>query len=139
MKLIVNCSPSRIQGYKILTQLSDREVSPLYAVLTRFTVNLQSVSFVLVEDPWAVTRLDSASLDQLEKSARIVKIRCMFPSVTFYESVYCQSQISTITFEGDNYLHIELEGFAHIHCLYALVKIEVFSDSDYSSRTLCHF
>ena len=109
----------------------------MYARMTRFTVNLQSVSFVLAEVPWAEIMSDSATQKRLEDSARIIKVRCTFPTVTFYESVCCLPTISKLTFEDEGgLLYVELEDFAQIVCQYAVVKIEKLTVEDYSIWTL---
>ena len=141
MRFVVDCSPKRIDGYDQLIKLNNREINPFCARMTRFTFNLHSVSFELVEIPWSEN--GSASLynrlppELLQKNARIIKVRCSTATVSFSDLAHCLPQFNNIIFyEANDMLYVELEYYARISCYKAIVRVGEYSYNDYSAWTL---
>ena len=109
---------SRLEGVDTLTQM---RLFPEETVsfISRFSFNLKSVSFVLVEAPteWGMT--------QGRDTVRIVKVRCINPRVDFIHYSHCMMRIDRLTFDASpDDAYVDLEGFAHIRCEKVIVKVE---------------
>ena len=109
---------SRLVGVDALTQM---RLYPEETVsfISRFSFNLKSVSFVLVEAPteWG--------MKQGRDTVRIVKVRCINPRVDFIHYSHCMMRIDRLTFDtSPEDAYVDLEGFAHIRCEKVIVKVE---------------
>ena len=109
---------SRIEG---LNSLSQKRLFPEETTtrLIRFSFNLRSVSFVLVEAPteWGLSRG--------RDTMRIVKVRCINPIVEFISYARCLPQIGRLTFDASpNEAYVDVDGFAHIRCEKVIVNEE---------------
>jgi hypothetical protein len=141
MKFIVDCSPKRIDGYHDLIKLNNREINPFCARMTRFTFNLHSVSFELVEVPWSENGLASVLRryppELLHENARVVKVRCVAATVFFSDFAHCLPQFNDIYFyEANDSLYVELENYARIHCNKAIVRVEEYTNDSSSVWSL---
>lgn len=122
MKLRINCSPKKIDGYHELMGINNREFNRLCTRMTRFTFNLHSASFELIEVPGGDEM--RAIILKGEKSL-VVKIRCDYPFVYFDRYGSCLPTIQNIDIyeEGKNVI-VELEGYAHIVCSHIKARVE---------------
>ena len=137
MKYVLNCSPKEIEGYQGLIDLNRREINPFYVRMTRLTFNLRTVSFELVEVPRVEVGFEKMSPDLIQDNARVIKIRCVYPSVTFDELAHCLPSFNEIRFyEQNDGLIVELEKYAQIHCSKAIVRVEKCVAEDYSVWSL---
>ena len=109
---------SRFEGLDGLTQMRLYPEETLTR-LVRFTFNLKSVSFILVEMP------TEFGLRQGRDTARIIKVRCIHPVVEFIHYARCLPRIGRLTFDATpDDAYVDLDGFAHIRCEKVIVKEE---------------
>ncbi len=122
MRIHVNCSPKKIDGYNELMKISNREFHQFWTRMTRFTFNLHSASFELMEVPGGDEM--RAFILAGEKTI-VVKIRCDSPSVYFDRYGSCLPTIHNIDIydEGKNVI-VDLEGYAHIVCSHVKARVE---------------
>ena len=109
---------SRLVGVDALTQM---RLFPEETVsfISRFSFNLHSLSFVLVEAPteWGMA--------QGRDTVRIVKVRCIDPIVDLVSYARCLPRIGRLTFDASpDDAYVDLDGFAHIRCKRVIVKVE---------------
>lgn len=122
MKLRINCSRKRIKGYDELIRINNRDFNRFCTRMTRFTFNLHSASFELMEVPGGE---DLKSFFLSDGKTLVVKIRCNDPDVYFDRYGSCLPVIQSIDIyeEGKNVI-IDLEGYAHIKCSYIVARVE---------------
>lgn len=122
MKIQINCSPKRISGYQELIRINNREFNQFSTRITRFTFNLHSASFELVEVPGGD---EMKALVLSDEKTLVVKIRCNNPSVHFDRYGWCLPVIRSIGIyaEGKSVI-VDLEGYAQIECSHVIAKVE---------------
>lgn len=90
-----------------------------YVIMERFTFNLYSLSFVLVERP------TEFGLRQGRDFARIMKVRCNHPKVEFMDFGFCMPRITHLGLhESLNSAIVELDNYARITGDKVIVKTE---------------
>ena len=73
MRIWINCSRKRIDGYDELIKINNREFNRFWTRITRFTFNLHSASFELMEVPGGD---EMKAFILSDGKALIIKIRC---------------------------------------------------------------
>lgn len=122
MKVQINCPRKRINGYQELIEINNREFNQFWTRMTRFTFNLHSASFELVESP---SGDDMKAFIFSDEKILVVKIRCNNPSVRFDRYGSCLPVIESIGIyeEGKNVI-VDLEGYAQIVCSHVVARVE---------------
>ena len=122
MRIWINCSRKRIDGYDELIRINNREFNQFWTRMTRFTFNLHSASFELMEVPGGD---EMKAFILSEGKALIIKIRCNEPNVYFDRYGSCLPVIQSIRiYEEGKMVMVDLEGYAHIECSHVIAKVE---------------
>ena len=133
MTIELYCNPDCVDGYKELLQLSYRGLNNFYTRMTRFTFNLRSASFELVE------LADGDELRAIlfsEQQFNVLKIRCNNPVVSFYEFGSCLPVIRSIRiYDEDKRVVVDLEGYVRICCSKVIARVEQIEPKD--AKLIC--
>ena len=122
MRIHIICSPKRISGYHELIKINNREFNRFSTRMTRFTFNLRSASFELVEVPGGD---EMKAFIFSDEKMLVIKIRCINPSVRFDRYGSCLPFIHSICiFEEDKNVIVNLEGYAQIECSHVVARVE---------------
>lgn len=119
MRIEVQGTGKRIKGIEAIQKLSKREFLDVFTSMTRFTFNLQSVSFVIMEDITPRGRWLG------EKTVILLKVRCNHPTVEFKNPMRCEPGMSEIAFiESSNGVEVFLDDKVSIHCSDVVARVE---------------
>ena len=103
-------------------RINNRDFNQFSTRMTRFTFNLRSASFELVELPGGD---DMKKFIFSDEKMLVVKIRCCNPSVHFDHYGWCLPVIHSIgIFEEDKNVIVNLDGYARIECSHVVARVE---------------
>ena len=110
---------SRIVGLSTITQMRLHPEETTTRIV-RFSFNVHSLSFVLVERP------TEYGIQRGRNTVRVIKVRCVEPRVEFRNIIYCNTVINYLYFDESSIdrVLVALEDYAVITCKKTIVKEE---------------